>query len=89
MVTVIVQHEVKDFPAWKKVFDEDEPGRAKAGVKPAGLYTSAKNRNDVTMIFEAPDAELFAKMMSDPKRQAEIESAGVVGSISASILNRV
>ncbi len=54
MVTVIVQHEVKDFAQWKPVFDADEPNRAKAGVKLLGLYTSVKDPNDVTMIFEAP-----------------------------------
>ena len=69
MVTVIIQHEVKDFVEWKKIFDSDEPNRAKAGVKLIGLYTSVKNANDVTTIFEAPGPEIFEIMMSDPGRQ--------------------
>lgn len=49
MVTVILQHEVKDFAKWKKVFDDDEPGRANEGIKLKGLYTSVENPNDVTI----------------------------------------
>ena len=89
MVTVIVQHEVKDFSDWKKVFDADEPNRSQAGVKQIGLYTSVKNPNDVTMIFEAPNAELFDKMMSDPSRQEDIKKAGVISIPNATILNKV
>ena len=89
MVTVIVQHEVKDFVAWKKIFDLDNPNRIKAGVKLLGLYTSVKNKNDVTMIFEAPNAELFEIMMGDPARQKDIEKAGVISAPVATILNKV
>ena len=42
MVTAIIQHEVKNFAEWKKIFDADEPNRAKAGVKLIGLYRSLK-----------------------------------------------
>lgn len=33
MPIAIIQHEVKDFDEWKKVFDEDQPNVAKAGAK--------------------------------------------------------
>jgi hypothetical protein len=89
MVTVIVQHEVKDFTEWKKIFDADESNRIKAGVKLAGLYTSVKDPNDVTMIFEAPSPELFDIMMRDPERQNDIKKAGVISVPVASILNKV
>ncbi len=89
MVTVIIQHEVKDFAEWKKIFDADEPNRSKAGVKLIGLYKSVKNPNDVTMIFEAPSAELYEKMMSDPARQEDIKKAGVISMPTATILNKV
>ena len=89
MVRVIVQHEVKNFAEWKKAFDADKPKLTKAGVELKGLYTSAKNKNEVTMIFKAPSPELFDKIMSDPVRQKEIENAGVIGKLSVSILNKV
>ncbi len=89
MVTVILQHEVKNFEEWKKVFDEDEKGRAEAGVQLMGLFTSVKNPNDVTMIFVAPGVETFNELMSDPQRQKDIERAGVIGAPAVSILNKV
>jgi len=89
MVTAFVQHEVKDFAEWKKIFDEDEPNRAKAGVKLIGLYRSLKNPNDVTMVFEAPDAKLYDVMMSDPKRQADIKRAGVISVPVATFFNKI
>jgi len=89
MVKVIVQHEVKDFATWKKAFDADKPNLKKAGIKLKGLYTSFKNPNHVTMIFKAPDAALFDKIMSDPERQKAIENAGVIGGPKVSILNKV
>lgn len=89
MVTLILQHEVKDFAEWKKVFDEDEPGRAAVGAKLMGLYTSFKNPNDVTMIFEAPDASVYDILMSDPERQRKIQKSGVISEPVVSILNKV
>ncbi|HEY0668140.1 MAG TPA: DUF3764 family protein [Sphingobacteriaceae bacterium] len=89
MITAIIQHEVKDFSEWKKVFDADQPNVEKAGAKLLGIYTSVKNPNDVTMIFEAPNAELYDTLMSDPERQEAIKSAGVIGVPVATFFNKV
>lgn len=89
MVTAIIQHEVKDFNEWKKVFDEDQPNVEKAGAKLIGVYTAIDNPNDVTMIYEAPNVELYDTLMSDPHRQAEIQRAGVIGQPKARFLNKV
>ena len=89
MVTAIIQHEVRDFAEWKKVFDADLPSVEKAGAKLLGIYSSVKNPNDVTMIFEAPNAELYDTLMSDPQRQEDIKRAGVIGAPVATFLNKV
>ena len=89
MVTVIIQHEVRDFAEWKKVFDADRPNVEKAGAKLLGLYTSVKNPKDITMIFEAPNAELYNILMSDPVRQEAIKRGGVIGVPVATFLNKV
>lgn len=89
MVTVILRHEVRDFAAWKKVFDADEPGRASEGVKLKGLYRSVEKPNDVTMIFEAPDPETIDVLLSDPERQKKIQEAGVISKPEVRVLNKV
>jgi len=58
-------------------------------VKLLGVYTSVKNPNDVTMIFEAPDAGIYDVLMSDPNRQAEIKRGGVIGAPNATFLNKI
>ena len=89
MITAIIQHEVSDFTEWKKIFDADQPEVEKAGAKLLGLYTSVKNPNEVTMIYEAPNAELYDTLMSDPERQEAIRRAGVIGVPVATFLNKV
>ena len=89
MINVIIQHEVSDFAEWKKIFDADQPEVEKAGAKLLGLYTSVKNPNDVTTIYEAPNAELYDTLMSDPERQEAIKRAGVIGVPVATFLNKV
>ena len=41
------------------------------------------------MIFEAPDAGIYDKMMSDPKRQEDMKKAGVISAPVASFYNKV
>lgn len=89
MPIAIIQHEVRDFKEWKKVFDEDQPNVVKAGATLVGIYTSVNNPNDVTMIYEAPNVELYDTLMSDPHRQAEIQRAGVIGTPKATFLDKV
>lgn len=90
MKTVIVQHEVKNFSEWKKIFDADQDNLVKEGVQLKELYKSNTNENDVTMIFEISDEPgLFDKVMSDPQRQADMKNGRVVSASSISILNKV
>ncbi|TXD72333.1 hypothetical protein [Aequorivita antarctica] len=86
MVTVIGQHEVKDFDEWKKGFDVDQPNRDKAGLKFKGLYKNVKNPNDVTFIFEAPSVETFNSYTSNPATQEAMKEAGVISVPNFSVL---
>ena len=89
MLTVIVSHEVKNFPEWKKVFDADENRRAGYGIKLNGLYTSSENPNRPTMIFEFPDNDLVQKFMNDPDLKEKMESGGVISAPEVKVLNKV
>ena len=89
MPFAIIQHEVKDFKEWKKVFDEDQPNVEKAGAKLLGVYTSINNPNEVMMMYEAPNVELYDTLMSDPHRLAEIQRAGVIGAPKATFWNKM
>ena len=88
MTTVIVTHEVKNYSDWKKVYDEDEVNRLKAGFKITGLYRSVDNPNNITIIGEAPSVEAINGFMSNPALKAAMEKGGVIGMPDVKILSK-
>jgi hypothetical protein len=89
MVTVIVSHEVKNYSDWKKVFDKDEPNRLKVGFKSIGVYQSVDKPQHVSIIGEAPSAEVIKGYMTNPDLKAAMEKGGVVSQPDIKILNKV
>jgi len=89
MVTIIGQHEFKDFATWKVVFEADVPNREKIGIKTIDVLTSVKNPNDVTFIMEAPSIEIFNAMMSSPELQEKMKSSGVISIPVMNVFNKV
>jgi hypothetical protein len=89
MVTVIISHECKNYPDWRKVFDADEKNRSKAGFKSTGVYHSVDNSNKITIIGEAPSIEAIKGFMSNPELKLAMEKGGVIGVPDVKILNKV
>jgi len=89
MVTVIISHECKNYSDWKKVFDEDEVNRLKAGFKSTGVYHSFDNPNKISIIGEAPSVEAINGFISNPLLKAAMEKGGVIGMPEVKILNKV
>ena len=88
MVNVILSHEVTDYAAWRKLFDDGEPLRSEAGVKTNGVYTSVENPNHVTVFAEFPSVEAVQGFMANPQLQSTMEQAGVIGKPDVKILNK-
>jgi hypothetical protein len=88
MKTVILNHEVKNYSDWRKVFDEDEVNRTKAGFKISGVFQSADNPNKLTVMGEVPSVEALNSFMSNPALKAAMEKGGVIGMPEVRILNR-
>ncbi len=89
MVNVILTHEVKDFAAWKKVYDEDAPNRDTAGMKVQGVYTAVDNPNKVTIVGEFPNPEAAKTFMDNPALKTAMEKGGVMGMPDVKMLNKV
>jgi len=88
MVTVIINHECKDYSDWRKVFDADEGNRLKAGFKSTGVYHSVDNANKITIIGEAPSVEAIKGFMEDPELKATMEKGGVIGMPTVQLLSK-
>lgn len=61
MITVLLEFEVDDFLAWKKVFDSNNDLRIKNHIKVIGTYVSIIDADFVICIVEAPSIEKFKK----------------------------
>ena len=56
-VRMFVRHEVTDYAAWRKVYDDFDATRRKLGVTEQAVYWSVDNRNDVTVTHDFRSAE--------------------------------
>jgi hypothetical protein len=88
MVTVVISHECKNYSDWRKVFDEDEVNRSKAGFKSTGVFRAVDNANKITIIGEAPSVEAIQGFMANPTLKAAMEKGGVIGMPDVKILSK-
>lgn len=76
---MLVRHKVKDFSAWKPIYDGNLPMRKEYGIKEKYLTHGDSDPNEVVVLFEAADlgrAKAFAE--SDDLHKV-MEKAGVIG----------
>jgi quinol monooxygenase YgiN len=89
MATMLIQHHVKDFAAWKKVYDSLKELRASNGELSDQLYRDAGDPNKLTLVFKWSSLASAQKWAQSPDLQAAMEKAGVDGAPVVSFLNEV
>jgi len=89
MITVIVSHEVKNYLDWRKVYDQDENNRSKAGINLKSVYQSTDNANMITMIGEAPSVEAVNNFMANPELKAAMQQGGVISKPEVKLMREV
>ena len=78
MISIIVQHEVRDYDSWRVVFDEHEAVRRRHGATGHELYRNLDNPNDVTIVNHFPSREQADAFASDPSLPEAMKRGGVV-----------
>lgn len=76
---LIMQTKVRDYDAWKTVFDEGETLRARHGCTGHEIFRSEEDGNNVTVHLRFPSREDGDSLRSDPELAACMRSAGVEG----------
>ncbi len=76
---VLITHKVKDWDAWKKVFDADKPNRVAAGLTDRALGYSVGDNHMVTMALVISDMKKADDFSKSPELKKKMEEAGVVG----------
>jgi len=78
IMILIVQHTVRDYDAWKPVFDEHESVRAKYGCLGHTIYRDADEPNNVTLLLRYESRERADEFMRDPSLRETMERGGVI-----------
>ena len=84
---MLIQHQVKDFAAWKKVFDSALDLRKSSGELSAQIYRDASDPNKLTIMNKWNSLENAQKFAHSPELKAAMEKAGVVGAPNVYFLN--
>ena len=75
---VIVQHKVRDYDAWKSVFDEHQAVRTRHGATGHELYRGLEDPNEVTIVNQFPSKEQAEAFAADPSLKEAMERGGVI-----------
>lgn len=78
-VRVFVRHEIGDYAAWRKIYDENAPIRKKWGVIAQEIYRSVDNPNEVTVIHDFKTLEKARAWAASSELKAALQKAGVTG----------
>jgi heme-degrading monooxygenase HmoA len=79
MAGMLVQHKVKDFANWKKVYDSQAALRASSGELSDQIYHNASDPNQLVLVFKWDSVENAQKFAHSPELKAAMEKAGVDG----------
>jgi quinol monooxygenase YgiN len=89
MVSMLIQHQVKDYSAWKKVFDSALELRTSSGELSAHVYQDASDPNKITTLNTWNSLVNAQKFAHAPELKAAMEKAGVLGVPNILFLNEV
>ncbi|MGE0228653.1 MAG: antibiotic biosynthesis monooxygenase [Dehalococcoidia bacterium] len=79
MTIMFVRHQVQDYAAWRKVYDEFGPTQARLGVTGHAVYRAADNPNDITVTHEFASLEAAQAFAASPELHGAMAGAGVAG----------
>ncbi len=76
----MVRHQVKDYAAWRKVYDNFVPTTGqRMGVTADAVFQSVDDQNDVTVFHDFATAGAAKAFADSAELRSAMESAGVVG----------
>jgi quinol monooxygenase YgiN len=78
-LSALVTHKVKDYAAWKTVFDTDEQARKDAGMVGHCLMRDVKKPNTVTIWAPYSDQAKIDGLMGSDAMKAKMKEGGVQG----------
>lgn len=75
---LLVRNTVKDYEAWKAIFDEELDRARGNGIELENLWRCVDNLNEVFFIFAIKTREEAEAFMADPKSAEVGQRSGVI-----------
>lgn len=89
MVKLLVRHKVKDYAAWKPVFDEHGDFRKANGSKGGRLLRSVDDPNHIAILFEWESLDRALQFAQSQELREAMESAGAIGQPDVAMLEEI
>jgi hypothetical protein len=83
MIRLFVRHDVADFQAWKKVYDEFDSERSGMGVTGHAVFQSESDPNNVTVVHDFESMETARSFLESARLKEIMGQAGVTGEPNA------
>ena len=77
MPTLVTQHRVKNYDAWRPHFDRHESKRVEYGITNPRVYRNASDPNDLVLLFNVADEARAREFGQSPDLRSTMEAAGV------------
>src|ERR1700680_3386190 len=78
-VRLFVRHEVNDYAAWRKVYNDFGKIGRKLGVTAQAVYRSAESPNDITVTHDFKSMEQARAFVASPDLKAAMDKSGIKG----------
>jgi hypothetical protein len=88
MATMFVRHQVADYAAWRRIYDELAPTQKALGVTAKAVYQAAGDPNDVTVTHEFATIEAAQAFAGSTELRTAMHDAGVAGAPTIWFTNR-
>jgi len=79
MAMMIVRHRVRDYEAWRSVYDAHEPARNVAGLSNGRVFRSADDPDDLVILFDVADRQKAEAFAASEDLKTAMQKGGVEG----------
>jgi hypothetical protein len=83
----MIKHKVKDYAAWKVVYDSDDSARLASGLHSYVLGRGADDSMTVLVAMKVDNLDKAKAYTKDPSLKSKMQKAGVVGAPEISFIN--
>jgi hypothetical protein len=86
MASLIIQHKITDYAAWRPHYDHHETSRVGAGITNGRVYRNAADPNDIVIVADVADPAKARAWMAGDDLKTAMQKAGVLGKPTVNLI---